>query len=156
MSTKTLIDAALAFAKAFVAVAIIVAVGILTAPNLDGALALGIAGLAASVSAGVAALQTFVPAVSVRAYVAEPLGSALDAGIHAGLGLFVVSVTGWLAMPDFSSWRSFLVGLVAAVGAAFLRAVQGKLFGDQPQPAGLPRRADARAGTPAPRMLPLA
>lgn len=161
MNTKLLLDALAAFGKAFAMVALAVAVGLLSLPNLDGALALGLAGLCAALAAGFAAVQVFVPAISVRAYLPEPWGSAIDSAIHAGLATFLTLVTGWLSAPDFGAWRAFLGGLVVAVGNAILRALQGRFFGDVAQPPiGRTRRrrtaaqhATAAHATPA---LPLA
>lgn len=157
MTTKPLLDAATAFLKAFGVVALAATIGLLSLPNYQDVGALALAGFCAALAAGFAALQAFVPALSVRRLIAEPWGSAIDAGIHAGLATFLTLAAGWLNAPDFSAWHAFVVGLVVAVGNAALRAAQGKLFGDHPQPAGLPRKAGPRAtAAPPPPELALA
>lgn len=157
MTTKTIIDAGTAFLKAFGVVALAAAIGLLSLPTYNDVGALALAGFCAALAAGLAALQTFVPALSLRRWLVEPWGSAADAGLHAGLATFLTLAAGWLNAPDFSAWHAFVVGLVVAIANAVLRAVQGKLFGDHPQPAGIVRRAAAgEAGPPAQTSLPLA
>lgn len=143
---KTLHDAAQAAWKAALLVGLAGAVGLLSLPNYDGvgARALGVA--AAIIAAALAALQTFVPALSVRRWVEEPWGSALDSGVHVGVALFLTMVVGFLNAADFSAWHSFVTALATAVAAAFLRAVQGAIFGQHPEPVPVQARADKRSG----------
>ena len=152
---KTLHDALYAFGKAFVSVAIVVLIGISSSPNFNGAVGLGLAGLCAAIAAGLAAVQTFIPAISFRAYVADPFGPALDSFVHAALGAFLVAIVGWLNMPDLSTLHSVVIGAIAGAINAGLRAIQGALTpGENPNPDTPPQTVNDKgvAGAP-PRAL---
>jgi hypothetical protein len=114
-----------AFIGAFAVSALALSTGILAAPNLNQAYALGVAALFASVAAGVKALQEFVPALQFGQYIKQPFGAYLDAFVQAGIGALLVSLIGVLNAPDLATARS--LGLAALVGAlmAGFRAVQG-------------------------------
>lgn len=127
-----------AFLRAFGGSLIILLPGVLTAPSLNGAVALGIAALVASLAAGLKAIQVFIPQLSftsllpasVRAY-----GWVLDDFARAFFASFVIAITGWLAMPDFSWSNSIFIGLLVAAVTAGIRAIQGGLTpGDVPAP----------------------
>lgn len=132
---KLLSAAGRAFIGSFLVSALALSTGILAAPNLNQAFALGVAALFASVAAGVKALQQFVPQLSFGAFVPQPFGAYLDAFLQAGLGAFLVSIVGVLNAPDLATAKS--LGLAAVVGAlmAGFRALQG-LFtpGEHPAP----------------------
>lgn len=156
---KTLHDAAQAAWKAALLVGLAAAIGLLSLPNYDGIGARALAVAAAIFAAALAALQTFVPALSVRRWIEEPWGSALDSGIHVGGALFLTMLIGFLNAADFSAWHSFVTALATAVGAAFLRAVQGALFGQNPEPVptkGATRRGATAGPPPDPILLPSA
>lgn len=138
---KLLFAAGTAFLRVFGVSFLMFATGILGATDVHAAVALSIAALLASVSAGLRAVQVFVPQFSWGSLVKNPTIAAwVDAFTRAAVSSFLVFVTGWLAAPDYSTWKS--VWLAAIVGAitAGVRALQGLLTkGHQPSPAtGLP------------------
>lgn len=123
--TKLLFAVGTSFLRAFGAALVTYTIGILAAPNLTVGVSLSIAALAASIAAGLRAVQVFVPQISFKAIVPQPIAAWLESFTRAAIGAFIVSVTGWLLAPDLATWRS--VGLAAVVGAltAGFRAVQG-------------------------------
>ena len=133
---KLLFAAGTSFLRAFGAAFLVYALGILAAPSLASARSLSIAALLASIAAGLRAIQVFVPQISFDSLVAQPYAAWADSFVRAFLATLLISVTGWLASPDFSTWKA--VGLAAVVGAvtAGVRALQGIFTkGDQPAPA---------------------
>lgn len=124
---KVLSDSALAFLKVTGAALIVVAIGVTAQSNLNGAVAVGIAGLMAAVAAGVAAAQVFLERLSFRAYLPEPWGALADSFVHGFLGGFLPAITGWLAEPNYSAWRAVLIGAVVGGLNAGFRAIQGSL-----------------------------
>lgn len=126
MNFKSLLSAASrAFISAFAVSALALSTGILNAPNLDQAYALGVAALFASIAAGVKALQQFIPQLSFSSLLAQPWAAYADAFVQAGLGAFLVSLVGILNAPDLETAKSLLLAaLVGALMAAF-RALQG-------------------------------
>lgn len=130
---KVFSDAGLAFLKATGSALLVVAIGISASPNLDSAVAVGIAGVIAAFAAGLAALQVFVPQISFRMWIGEPWGAIFDSFTHAAVGGFLTSLIGIMAMPDLSAWKSLIVAaLIGAVNAGF-RAIQGRLTpGEKP------------------------
>lgn len=133
------------FLKAFGASLVILAPGVLAAPDLNQAYALGVAALFASVAAGVRAIQVFVPQLSVVGLLPANLvvlGAWVDAFIRGFLGAFLVSVVGVLNAPDLATGKALVVAaLVGALTAAF-RALEGLLTeGEAPnRNAGLAER----------------
>jgi hypothetical protein len=123
-----------AFLRAFLAAALTYSTGVLAAPNLNQAYALGVAALAASVAAGLAAVQAYVPALTFKGTYAELLNSFT----RAALAAFLVSVIGILNAPDLSVGKSAIVGVVIGAISAGLRALQG---------AATPGDAAAKFGT---------
>lgn len=113
------------FVRAFLAVAIVYIGGILTAPNYDAALALSVAALTAALAAGLRAIQVFIPAISLRGLIGPVFGAWADAFLRVFLATAVTALTGWLAAPDWSTWKSSLLGIVAGAAAAGMRALQG-------------------------------
>lgn len=124
---KLLFAAMTAFGRAFAVTFLFAATGLLAAPNLEAAVALSWAALAASLVAGIRAFQVFVPKFSFAAFVAQPYAAWLDSAFRAGLMAFLTGVTGWLAAPDLSTWKAALVGIGVGVGSAVVRALQGLL-----------------------------
>lgn len=124
-----------AFIGAFAVSALALSTGVLAAPNLNQAFALGVAALFASVAAGVKALQVFVPQLSFGAFVRQPIGAYLDAFLQAALGAFLVSLIGILNAPDLSTAKSLVTAAVVGALMAGFRALQG-LFtpGEHPLP----------------------
>jgi len=110
-----------AFLRAFGVGVLTYSTGVLAAPNLDQAFALGVAALASSLAAGFAALQVFVPMLAFQGKYAELANEFL----RAGLGFFLVALVGMLNAPDQSFSKAAIVGLLTGALAAGLRAVQG-------------------------------
>ena len=134
--TGLLYAAGTSFLRAFGAAIIVYATGILAAPNKSVAISLSIAALLGSLAAGLRALQVFVPGITFATSVRQPVAAWLDAFVRAFLATLLVSLTGWLASPDFSTWRSAGLALIVGAGAAGFRALQGLLTsGEQPAPA---------------------
>jgi len=120
-----------AFLRAFVASGVVLAVGVLSAPNLDAMLSLSVAALIASLSAGLKAVQVFVPQLALGG----KYGEVITVAIQAGLSAFLVSAVGLLDAPEFGITRSALIAVIVAVGTAVLRALQGFLtVGEHPSP----------------------
>jgi len=120
-----------AFLRAFVGSLLILLPGVLSAPNLDESFGLGVAALIASISAGVAAVQVFVPQLTVPGR----YGSIIADALRAFLATFLPLVTGVLSAPDLNTARAAgVAALVAAVTAA-IRALQGYFTpGEHPNP----------------------
>lgn len=133
---RTLLAAAgTAFLRAFAASIVILAAGVLAAPNLDQAVALGIAALIASLAAGLRAVQIFVPQISFAGIVAQPWAAWLDAFTRAFVGAFITGAIGLMAMPDLSTWRAASAAIVIGAATAGARALQGLLTaGETPVP----------------------
>lgn len=134
---KLLFAAGTAFLRAFGMGFLVYVTGILAAPNLATARTLSIAALLASIAAGFRAIQVFVPAISFETLGAkQPFAAWADSFTRAFLASFLITITGWLATPDLSTWRS--VGLAAIVGAltAGVRAIQGLLSPSESPAAG--------------------
>ncbi len=133
---KLLYAAGTSFLRAFAVTFLFAATGLLAAPNLNAAVALSWAALAASLTAGFRAVQVFVPQISFTNLVRQPYGSWLDAAVRAGVAAFITGVTGWLAAPDLSTWKSAALGVGIGVATAVVRALQGLLTpGHSPAPA---------------------
>lgn len=126
------------FLKAFGASVVVLAPGVLSAPDLNQAYALGVAALFASVAAGVRAIQVFVPQLSFVGLLpdsAKVVAAWVDAFVRGFLGAFLVSVIGVLNAPDLSTAKALgTAALVGALVAAF-RALEGLLTkGESPSP----------------------
>lgn len=136
MNFKELLSSAgRAFIGAFAMSALVLSTGILAAPNLNEAYALGVAALFASVAAGVKVLQEFVPALRFGSYIAQPYGAWLDAFVQAALGAFLVSFVGVLNAPDLATAKALITAGVTGALMAGFRAVQGLLTpGESPNP----------------------
>lgn len=133
--TKLLYAAGTSFLRAFGAAFLVYALGILAAPDLASARSLSIAGLLASLAAALRAVQVFVSSISFSTILPQPYAAWVDSFSRAFLATLLISVTGWLASPDFGTWRA--VGLAAVVGAvaAGIRAIQGLVTkGETPSP----------------------
>lgn len=132
---KLLSAAGRAFIGAFAVSVLTLSTGILAAPNLDQAYALGVAALFASLAAGVKAIQVFVPQLSFGAFIRQPIGAYLDAFLQAALGALTVSLIGILNAPDLSTARALITAAVVGALMAGFRALQGLLTpGEQPAP----------------------
>lgn len=130
-----LANAGKAFLKAFLAALLVVAIGVSSQPNLNGAIAVGIAGVMAALAAGLAAVQTFIPQLTLAPYLPVPYGSIADSFVRAALGSFVVAMVGILSEPNLSGWHALIVAAIVGAITAGLQAVQGSLtVGQKPFP----------------------
>lgn len=136
MNFKELLSSAgRAFIGAFAVSVVTLSTGILAAPNLNEAYALGVAALFASLAAGVKVLQEFVPALRFGSYIAQPFGALLDAFLQAAVGTFLVLFVGVLNAPDLETAKSLATAAVVGALMAGFRALQGLLTpGEQPNP----------------------
>lgn len=136
MNFKNLLSSAgRAFIGAFVVSALTLSTGVLAAPNLNQAYALGVAALFASVAAGVKVLQEFVPQLSFGSLLSQPYAAYADAFLQAGLGAFLISLVGVLNAPDLATAKSLVTGATVGALMAGFRAVQGLLTpGEFPAP----------------------
>ena len=127
------------FLRAFVGSLIVLLPGMLAAPNLTGAVALGIAALIASLAAGLKAVQVFVPQLSFRSILKgklAPYYTWVDSFARAFVAALITSVLGLLAMPTESWSKALLIAALTGAVTAGIRAVQGFLTpGDVPVPA---------------------
>lgn len=131
--THLLSEAGRSFLRAFAVTFVAFATGILGATNESSAVALSIAALAASVAAGLKAIQVFVPQISFDAILPAPWSTYADSFVRAFVGAFLVTVTGWLAAPNWSVWHSALLGALVGAATAGIRAIQGLLtIGEEP------------------------
>jgi len=133
-------EAGRSFIRAFGAALIVLIPGLLTAPNMSVTLSLSVAALIAALTAGLKAVQVFIPKLSFKTLLARTSFAAyytwVDSFVRAALAAFVVSLLGWLAMPNLDFSRSIVVGLITGALAAGFRAIQGAgTTGDVPAPA---------------------
>jgi len=121
---QLLADAGRSFLRAFIVNVPLWLAGVLAATDLNGAYAIGVAGLCASFAAGIRALQVFFPALTFSQLVGPVYGKYVDSFVRAFLGSLAVTIPGFLDAPDFGNWKA--VGLAALTGAltAALRAVE--------------------------------
>jgi hypothetical protein len=136
---ELLSEAGRSFLRAFFGSLLILLPGVLAAPNLDATVGLGVAALIASLAAGLKAIQVFIPQLSFASVLPASVKqyyAIVDSAVRAFIAAFVVSVLGWLAMPDLSVSKSLVVAALVAAVTAAVRAVQGALTpGDVPAPA---------------------
>ena len=147
---KLLSDAGRSFLRAFAGSLIVLAPGILAAPNLNRAVAIGIAAVIASIAAGLKTLQAYVPRLSFVPYLPAPAGALADSFSRAFIAAFLTSVIGIFEMPNLSTAKSLVVAALVGAITAGIRGLQGALttgeapFGNvgiQPAPAATPAAA---------------
>lgn len=114
-----------AFIIAFGSSALLLSTGVLGASDSATAFSLGIAALFASVSAGIKAVQMFIPQLSWSALLPQPFAAWADAFSQGFLGALAVSLANWLDAGDVSDYRSVVVAALVGAGMAGLRALQG-------------------------------
>lgn len=132
---KLLFAAGTAFLRSFAITFMAFAVGILGATDLASATALSIAGLAASVAAGLRALLVFFPQFSFAGLLPQPWAAYADAFTQQFLGSGTIALAGWLAAPNWGLWHSALLGILTGAAVAGVRAIQGLLTpGQVPAP----------------------
>lgn len=125
-----------AFLLAFAASIVLLAPGVLAAPNLNESFALGVAALFASVAAGLRVLTAYVPQLSFKAYLPDPYGAWVDAAFHAFAGALVISLPGVLDAPNLGTARALGLAAILAALTAVFRALSGLLTpGENPAPA---------------------
>jgi hypothetical protein len=136
---KLLFAALTAFGRVFAVTFLFAVTGILNAPDTSAAVALSIAAFVASLVAGLRAVQVFIPQISFSSLLPQPIAAWVDSFARAFLAIFVTLLTGWLAAPDWSTWKSALLAIVIGAVTAGVRALQGLATpGDNPVPsAGL-------------------
>jgi hypothetical protein len=124
---KLLYAASTSFLRAFGVTFLFAATGLLAAPNQASLLALSWAALVASIVAGLRAVQVFIPGLSFAAFLAQPYAAWVDSFVRAFLASFLTLLTGWLAAPDWSTWKSAILAVLVGAGTSGVRALQGLL-----------------------------
>lgn len=133
--TTILERAGASFLRAFAAAMLVYSTGVLAAPNLNAAISLGAAAVAASVAAGIRAVQVFIPKLSFKSIVGTVPGAYLDSFTRAFLGVATTGAIGWLEAPNLSNWKAVATGIIVGAFAAGARAMQGLLTaGEHPAP----------------------
>lgn len=128
-----------AFLRSFGVTFLAFSVGILGATNLSSAVALSIAGLTASLVAGIRAAQVFIPSLSFAALLPQPYAAWADSFARQFLSVGATALAGWLAAPDWGTWHAALLGILTGAAAAGLRALQGIVTpGESPAPGPAP------------------
>lgn len=133
---KLLFAAMTAFGRAFLVTFLVAVTGILSAPDQSAAIALSLSGLVASIVAGLRAIQVFIPQISFKQFIPLPFAAWVDSFALAFLATFVTLLTGWLAAPDWSTWKSAVTAILIGALTAGVRVLQGlATSGNQPAPA---------------------
>lgn len=133
--TTLLERAGTAFLRMFFVTFIVYVAGILQAPDKNAAISLSIAALAASLAAAFRAVQVFIPQLSFASILPQPVAAWVDSFARAFLAAFITGIAGWLAQPDFSTWKAAGLALVIGAATAGVRAIQGLLTsGESPSP----------------------
>lgn len=129
----------------------VLATGLLAAKNLDD-IKLQATTFAVTVAIALfTALQAILPQFSWRYYIAETYAKYADAATQAFAGTFFSLTLGFLAAPDWSTWRSAIVGILVGALNALVRAVQAVFTPTEPvldstvEPKTEPRGAFASA-----------
>jgi hypothetical protein len=133
--TSLLSAAGRAFLRAFAGALIILLPGVLNAPDLNAARALGVAAFLASLVAGIRAIQAYAPQFTIANFIGAPWGTYADSFLRAFLGTFMTMITGALQAPNLSTGKSLAVAALIGAVTAGIRALQG-LFtkGSSPAP----------------------
>lgn len=105
------------FLRDFGASLIILIPGILAAPNFNEAYALAVAAIIASISAGIRAIQAYVP----QLYIPGVYGTIATAVLRSFVAGFLVMALGVLSSPNFAEAKSaFAAGLIAVISGVFV------------------------------------
>lgn len=124
------------FLRAFVAAILVLGTGALAAPDLNRMKLLGVAALLGAFSAGIRALQAYVPSISLVAYLGHPYGDWADSFLRAFLAALIVTLPGVLGAPDLHTARALAVAAILGAVTAGVRALQGFFTtGEHPSPA---------------------
>lgn len=129
---ELLSEAGRSFLRAFAGSLLVLVPGVLSAPNLDAARGLGVAALIASVTAGIKAVQVFVPRLSFAELVGEKYGSLVDSFARAFLGAFLVLLPGMLNAPNLDEARALAVAAIVGAVTAGVRALQALFSPEDP------------------------
>jgi hypothetical protein len=127
-----------AFLFAFGAAVVVYVPGVLEAPDVDGAAMLGLAAVAASFTAGLAAVKQLLPSFSWKTVLGKwlpvPWISRLDIFTFTAAGTLIVSVSDVLSTaPNLSTWPSaFTAAATGALAAGFRTAVAAGTKGETP------------------------
>ncbi len=132
---KVLFAMMTAFGRVFLVTFLIAATGILAAPNQASAVALSWAALLASIVAGLRAIQIFIPGLTFAKLLSQPFAAWADSFARAFLATFITLMTGWLASPEHSTWKSAVIAILIGALTSGVRALQGFVTsGDTPAP----------------------
>lgn len=139
-----------AFLKAFAACLVVLAPGIWKAPDLAGAELVAVSALLASVAAGIAALQVYVPLLTVAAYVKPPWGPWIDSFLRTFTSGLIALLPGALLAPDLRTVPGLVAAAVLGAFTLAFHVLQGLLTpGQVPAPAvGLPPNGPASLSRP--------
>lgn len=122
------------FLRAFAASLIVLAPGILAAPTVRGAELLAIAGLGASIAAGIRAIQAYIPALTIAKYLG-PLGVYVDSFLRAALGSLCITLPGVFMASSLDTGKALATAAIIGAFTAGFRALQGVLTtGESPAP----------------------
>lgn len=133
--TSLLERAGASFLRAFGTSFLFYSTGILASPNLEGAVALSLSAGAASIAAGLRALQEFVPLLTFKKIAGEKWGALVDSFSRAAIGNFLAGAAAWFAAPDLSTWRVAWTAVFIGAATAGARALQGLTTkGESPAP----------------------
>lgn len=163
--TSLLSAAGRSFLRAFLSALLVFSVGILAAPDINRIYAIGVAALLGSLAAGLRAVTSYIPGLSLVEYLGHPYGDWADSFLHAFVASLIVTLIGVLGAPDLHTARSFAVAGVIGAFNAGVRALQGlATTGELPArrsgvaPPRLPYTygASAPIGSPAPPDAPAA
>lgn len=113
------------FLRAFFASLLVLAPGLLSAPDLNGAKLVAVAALFSSVAAGLKTLQVLVPLFSFGSFVPQPFAAYLDSFTRGFLGAFLTSLIGLSVAPDLNTLKAAVVAALVGAFAAGIRALQG-------------------------------
>jgi len=122
------------FLRAFGGALIVLAPGILAAPTIRGAELLAVAGLGASIAAGIRAIQAYVPSLSVAHYLGS-VGVYVDSALRAFAGSLCVTLPGVFMAHSLGTGTALATAALIGAASAGLRGLQGALTsGESPWP----------------------
>jgi hypothetical protein len=124
------------FFRAFVAALVVYAVGLFAAPDLAHVYLVGVAGLVASVGAGLSAVLAYFPEFSFARWLGHPLGNYVDAFLYAFAGSLAITLPGVAGAPNLSTVHSLVVAALTGALSAGVRSIEGLLTrSESPVPA---------------------
>ncbi len=136
MFTSVLSNAGRSFLRAFGASLIVFLPGLLKAPDVNAAKALAIAAGIASLTAGLRAIQDFVPQLQFNfTYKGLPVGDYLGSFVRAAVGTLIVGLIGLFSAPTLDFSTAAVTAVITGALAAGLMAVQKFFDAKAPAPA---------------------